>query len=212
MIHYETALKNWVGGDTTSASDQFHRMLDAARQAVELDPGGWMGHSLASVGELWGTRPIDRPASTPTRRSTSTPAPAWRITCPAASMASAAILDEAIAIQTQSLSIDPDYRHADVIEADLGLWNFLVGDLDAARHHLQAALIAQPGNIRAHQRLAAVMAQAGDRASAHDELEVLRGIGAMPTSDYIAASYPFQNGDHADRFRTALCRAGVVMD
>jgi hypothetical protein len=108
--------------------------------------------------------------------------------------------------------VDPAYRHSDVIEADLGLWNFLLGDLDAARHHLEAALIAQPGNIRAHQRLAAVLAQAGDAASAHQELEVLRGIGAMPTSDYIAASYPFQDGDHADRFRTALSRAGVAMD
>lgn len=212
LTHYEAGLKNWVDGDTTSARDQFRGMLDAARQAIELDPGGWMGHSLASAGELFWASSYRQARFHADQAISLNPSAGLAHHLSGCIFGFGGYPAEAIAVQTQVYQVDPAYRHSDVIEADLGLWNFLLGDLDAARHHLQAALIAQPGNIRAHQRLAAVLAQAGDRSSAREELELLRGIGAMPTRDYIIASYPFQDGDHAHRFRTALSHAGVAMD
>ena len=133
MTHYEAGLKNWVGGDTTSARDQFRRMLDAARQAVELDPGGWMGHSLASAGELFGASSYRQARFHADQAISLNPSAGLAHHLSGCIFGFGGYPVEAIAVQTQVYQVDPAYRHTDVIEADLGLWNFLLGDLDAAR-------------------------------------------------------------------------------
>src|SRR5436190_11685155 len=53
LIRYEAALKGWTGGgELETVRGHLRAMLEAARRAVDIDPTGWMGRSLASIGEL----------------------------------------------------------------------------------------------------------------------------------------------------------------
>ena len=112
-------------------------------------------------------------------------------------------------MQTQVYKVDPDYRHADVIEADLGLWTLLLGDLGAARAHLERAVALNPDNLRPRQRLVALAGLEGDPAAARSALAALESAGGALTAEYLAVSYPFQDPAHAAIFHDGLRRAGV---
>lgn len=209
QAQFEIGLDGWLDGDVARARGCFAAMLDAARKAVELDPSGWLGHSLASAGELWSA------SCYPRARQHAEQALRLNPSAGLAQHISGCIVGfggdpaEAVAIQQQVYSVDPDYAHATVIEADLGLWQFLLGDFDRADAHLQAALEQEPRNVRALQRLIAVRARLGDPDGAAEACRKLADAGSAPSMTYLAASYPFQDSAHLDMFREALLLGGV---
>jgi Flp pilus assembly protein TadD len=105
--------------------------------------------------------------------------------------------------------VDPRYGHADVVEADLGLWHLLEGDLSRAADHLQRAIGLEPTNVRARHRQVALAGLAGDPALAREALAAIRDLGGTMDEQYMAASYPFQEPRHAETFRKGLAKAGV---
>ena len=204
QAYFEMGLNGWLVGNVTMARGCFTEMLDAARNSIDLDPRGWMGHSLASAGELFAAG-----AYVPARRHADE---ALRLN-PSAGMAhhfSGCIVGfggdpaEAIAIQELVYSVDPSYRHATVIEADLGLWRFLLGDYEQALAHLDTSLAHNPANQRALQRRVAVRSSLGDVAGARDDAAKLAQVGATPTREQVRASYPFQDSAHGDKLVEAL--------
>lgn len=209
LARFEAGLLGWTAGDMAGARGRFEQMLAAARHAIALDPNGWMGHSLASAGEMWAASSYDR------ARFHADEALRLHPSAGLAHHLSGCIFGfggepaEAIAVQGHVRTVDPHYRHGAVIDADLGLWHFLLGELDVARHHLQRALAAQPGNVRAQQRLAAVLGRAGEREAARTALAALARTSGLPAADYVAASYPFQRPEHATAFADGLRAAGL---
>ena len=210
QAHYEIGLNGWLGGEMAMARDCFVAMLQSARQAVELDPRGWLGHSLTSAGELWAAS-----AYAPARHHADE---ALRLN-PSAGMAhhlSGCIVgfggDPAAAfeIQRHVYAVDPGYRHATVVEADLGLWQFLLGDMEAAQHHLDLSLSHHAGNQRARQRRIAVRARLGDIAGAQADAAELKAQGAVLTRDYVRGSYPFQQASHGQALLEALLASGAI--
>ncbi|AKM10599.1 winged helix-turn-helix domain-containing protein [Croceicoccus naphthovorans] len=206
QAHFEIGLGGWLGGDVALARNCFNQMLSAARASLDLDPRGWMGHSLASAGELWA-----RAAYHPARYHAEE---ALRLN-PSAGLAhhfSGCIAgfggDPAAAIEIQEAVylVDPDYRHATVIEADLGLWHFLCGDVERALDHLDRSLRLNSGNLRALQRRIAARFRLGDIAGAVADGRDLVALGATLKIDQIRASYPFQDEAHADCLLSALAR------
>lgn len=210
LARFEAGLKNWVDGKRADATSQFRALLSDAHRAVELDPNGWMGHALVGVGQLWGGG-----ATYAEARFHADEAICLNPSAGLAQHLSGCVLgfggdlDEAVAVQSGIFRVDPHYRQRDVVESDLGLWAFLRGDLEAARAHLDRALAVAPGNVRARQRLVAVLGQSGEIEAAHAELGKLESFGAPLTGEYVEASYPFQRPEHASLFRQALARAGV---
>jgi DNA-binding winged helix-turn-helix (wHTH) protein len=213
FARFEAGLNHWVDGKRADAAAQFRAMLGDARRAIELDPSGWMGHALVSVGQLWGGG-----ASYAEARFHADEAVSLNPSAGLAQHLSGCVfgfggdLAEAVAMQSGIFRIDPHYRQRDVVESDLGLWAFLSGDLDLARMHLDRALVAAPDNVRARQRLVAVLGQAGEIEAARAELDRLEALGAPLTGAYVEASYPFQRAEHAELFRQSLRRAGVDFD
>jgi TolB-like protein/Flp pilus assembly protein TadD len=212
LIHYETALRGWAGGKRDAVVHMLQEMLGAARRAVEIDPSGWMGHSLASIGELWGAASYARARFHAEQALDLNPSAGLAHHFSGCIYGFGGDLDEAIAIQSQAFRIDPDYLHADVIQADLGLWHFLLGDAEAARSHIDRALALNPKNARARQRLVALLGSLGDIDGARGELARLEALAGPLTAEYLTASYPFQRPEHFARLAAGLKRAGVALD
>lgn len=210
LARFELALKGWTVAGKGALRDAFREMLAAAKTSVELDPSGWMGHALVSAGELWTNY------SFPTARLHASRAIELN---PSASMAyhfSGCIsgfsgdLAAAIAAQETVHRLDPAYAYMDVVEADLGLWRLLQGDLDRAQAHLEKALGINPRNARAKQRQVALAGLRKDAAAASTAVAELHGLGGAMDQGYWLASYPFQDPEHTAIFWKGLTQAGLL--
>jgi TolB-like protein len=212
LIRYETGLKGWVSGDLGGVRRHFQDMLVAARKAIEIDPTGWMGHCLASAGELWSEASYSRARYHADQAIDLNPSAGLAHHFSGCVYGFGGDLDTAVAVQSQAFRVDPNYLHADVIQADLGLWRYLMGDFDAARAHLERSMAENPTNQRARQRQVALLGRLGDEAGAREALEQLVALGGPLTGSYVAASYPFQRREHFELFAEGLRRAGVPVE
>jgi TolB-like protein/Tfp pilus assembly protein PilF len=211
LIRYEAALKGWVGGDVAGVQRHFQDMLAAARKAIEIDPADWMGHSLASVGELWSEASYARARYHADQAIELNPSAGLAHHFSGCIYGFGGELEAAVAVQGQAFHVDPNYLHGDVVQADLGLWRYLMGDFDTSRLHLERAIAENPTNQRARQRQVALLGRLGDEAAAREALEQLVAIGGPLTGAYVAASYPFQRREHFELFAEGLRRAGVPL-
>lgn len=212
LIHFETALKGWVGGNLGSPGQLFEDMLNAARRAIEIDPSNWMGHSLASAGELWAAGAYGKARYHAEQALDLNPSASMAQHFSGCILGFGGELEAAAAIESQVFRVDPKFLHGDVIDADLGLWSFLRNDFDSARLHLDRSVAENPNNLRALQRRVALFGRLGDRAGAQAELTRLEMIGGPLTGAYIEASYPFQRPEHFARFTESLRLGGARLD
>jgi TolB-like protein len=207
---FEQALKGWKGGKSgapSRARDAFRAVLDAASISVELDPASWMGHALMSAGELWTNLSFSRARLHADRAIELNPSASMAHHFSGCISGFAGDLETAIGTQSNVYRVDPRYGHADVVEADLGLWRLLRGELDLAAEHLRRSVGIDPSNLRARQRQIALAGLSGDEALAREALRALEKLGGTLDEQYLAASYPFQDPKHAEIFRKALRKA-----
>jgi TolB-like protein len=211
LARFELALKGWTGaGGGGEIRDIFRDMLAAASTSIELDPSGWMGHALMSAGELWTNFSFPRARFHASRAIELNPSGSMAYHFSGCIYGFAGDLDRAIETQSNVYRVDPGYGHADVVEADLGLWCLLSGDLDGATAHLDRALALNPRNVRARQRRIALAGRVGDAKLARAAIAELRALGGATDEHYLRASYPFQDAKHAATFRESLVRAGLL--
>jgi TolB-like protein len=208
LARFEHALKGWTGGAPGGVRDAFRGMFEAASTSVELDPSSWMGHALMSAGELWTNLSFPRARLHANRALELNPSASLAHHFSGCISGFAGDLEGAIATQTSVYRVDPQYGHADVVEADLGLWHLLAGELDRAAEHLVRAIEINPSNLRARQRQIALAGLSGDAALAREALGALRELDGTLDEKYLGASYPFQDSRHAKRFREGLAAAG----
>ena len=208
LARFEQALKGWTSGASGGVRGTFRSMLDAASTSVELDPASWMGHALMSAGELWTNLSFPRARLHADRAIELNPSASMAHHFSGCIYGFAGDLEGAIATQGNVYRVDPRYRHADVVEADLGLWHLLGGDLKCAGEHLQRSVGINPTNLRARQRQVVLAGLAGERVRAREALQVLKDLGGTMDESYVAASYPFQDSRHAETFRKGLAAAG----
>jgi TolB-like protein len=210
QTRFEQALKGWKRGKAgapADARDAFRRMLEAASTAVELDPASWMGHALMSAGELWTNLSFSRAKLHANRAIELNPSASMAHHFSGCISGFAGDLEAAIATQSNVYRIDPRYGHADVVEADLGLWRLLEGQLDLAAEHLRRSVGIDPSNLRARQRQIALAGLSGDEKLAREALRALEELGGTLDEQYLSASYPFQDPKHAETFRKGLRKA-----
>ncbi|HEY2798295.1 MAG TPA: winged helix-turn-helix domain-containing protein [Thermoanaerobaculia bacterium] len=204
QTRFEQALAGWKGGQVVASREAFRGMLEAASTAVDLDPSSWMGHTLLSAAELWTNLSFARARLHANRALELNPSASMAHHFSGCISGFAGDLDEAIAGQCNVYRVDPRYGHADVVEADLGLWNLLKGELTKAREHLRRSVALDPANVRARQRQIVLAGFSKDSALAREALEALERLGGTMDEPYLAASYPFQDAAHAETFREGL--------
>ena len=210
LARFEKALKGWTSGSPGGVRDTFREMLDAASTSVELDPASWMGHALMSAGELWTNLSFPRARLHVDRAIELNPSASMAHHISGCISGFSGDLEGAVATQGNVYRVDPRYGHADVVEADLGLWHLLAGDLERAAEHLRRALSLNPSNLRAWQRQLALAGLAGNETFAREALEAVKRLGGTIDEQYLAASYPFQDPRHAETFRAGLRAAGLL--
>ncbi len=212
LARFEQALKGWTGGAPGGVRGTFRSMLEAASASVELDPASWMGHALMSAGELWTNLSFPRARLHVNRALELNPSASMAHHFSGCISGFAGDLEGAIGAQTDVYRVDPQYGHADAVEADLGLWNLLEGRLEAAREHLTRAVSLNPSNLRARQRQIALAGISGSDTLAREALAAIRELGGTLDEKYLAASYPFQDPRHAATFRAGLAAAGALRE
>jgi len=210
LARFEQALKGWTGGAPKGIRETFRSMLDAASTSLDLDPAGWMAHALMSAGELWTNLSFQRARLHANRAIELNPSASMAHHFSGCISGFAGDLNGAIAAQSLVYHVDPNYLHADAVEADLGLWCLLDGKLEQAREHLDRAIALNPANLRARQRQIVLAGLAGDDDLARDAVRALEEAGGRLDEHYLTASYPFQDHRHAETFRSGLIGAGVL--
>lgn len=211
LTRFEAALRGWTGGAKGAIKDAFREMHAAAARATALDPSGWMGHALMAAGELWTNYAFPRARFHANRALELNPSASLAYHFSGCIHGFAGDLRSAVAQQETIHRLDPAYPHRDVVEADLGLWRLLEGDLDRARRHLGDSLAHNPRNVRAKQRQIALAGLAGDATLARTALDDLAALSGLPDEAYWRASYPFQDPAHEARFRQGLAAAGLPL-
>ncbi len=204
QTRFEQALKGWKGGRVVGAREAFRGVLEAASISVELDPASWMGHALMSAAELWTNLSVPRARLHADKAIELNPSASMAHHFSGCISGFAGDLKGAIATQSNVFRVDPRYGHAEVVEADLGLWHLLEGDLASAGEHLGRSIAIDPSNLRARQRQIVLAGLTGDAALARDAFRALEELGGTMDEQYLAASYPFQDPKHAERFRAGL--------
>jgi TolB-like protein len=210
LARFEQALKGWTAGALGGVRDTFRGMLEAASTSVELDPASWMGHALMSAGELWTNLSFPRARLHANRALELNPSASMAHHFSGCISGFAGDLPDAIATQGNVYRVDPHYSHADVVEADLGLWHLLAGELPRAAEHLDRSLSVNPGNLRALQRRIVLAGRTGNASLALEALRKLKELGGTMDEQYLAASYPFQDPRHAETFRSGLAAASAL--
>jgi len=215
QARFERALRGWKTGTSQSAAassgaaarDAFRGVLEAASTSVELDPSSWMGHALVAAGELWTNLSFPRARLHANRAIELNPSASMAHHFSGCISGFAGDLEGAIATQHNVYRVDPHYVHAEVVEADLGLWHMLNGELECAGDHLRRAVGLDPSNLRARQRQIVLAGLTGDEALAREALAALEELGGTMDEAYLKASYPFQDERHARIFRKGLAAA-----
>jgi TolB-like protein len=210
LTQFELALKGWTQGKTVSIKDVLRGVLGAAAKSLEIDPTGWMGHALTSVGELWTNASFARARFHADRAIELNPSGWMAYHFSGCIRGFTGDLESAIAMQSLVYRYDPGYAHLDVVEADLGLWHLLSSDFESAEQHLDRSLRINPSNMRARQRLIVLAGCKGDRHAAEAGIAALREMGGVPSESYLVESYPLQDPSHASIFRKGLVASGLL--
>ena len=172
--------------------------------------GAGIGRALMSAAELWTNLSFPRARLHVNRALELNPSASLAHHVSGCISGFAGDLDGAIAEQSQVYRVDPLYGHAEVVEADLGLWHLLKGDLESAGERLRRSVSLDPSNVRARQRQIALAGLSRDAALAAEALTALEKLEGPMDEEYLTASYPFQDAAHARRFRDGLRAAGTV--
>lgn len=197
LARFQQAMAGWGDDSDTAYRDVFRPTLEAAREALVLDPGSWLAQALAGVGELWAnqdhgtaTAHLDRALSL-----NPTSSMAYHFAgCIAGFCGNTA---KAIYNQAQVFRIDPFYPYAAVVEADLGLWHIIDGDSREAARWLDRSTARNPAYVRGVQRRIVLECLLGYNSP---RLPAEQVSPAALSLEQVEVSYPFLRPEHRDLF------------
>ena len=206
LCHYHEGILGWAEDRGAALKVS----LDAAQHAIEIDERDWLGQALEGMGRLWTER--DHPAALERQELAVTLNPS----APLARHFLGCVLEfysrpaEAIPHLQAVMRLDPRYRFGSLCLADEALCQFLLGDLAAAHGLAEKAVRLQPANVRARQRLVAVLAAQGLDDKARAEAAELTRLQPDFSLDYIETTYPFAAAEEREAFVAAIRRAGLL--
>jgi hypothetical protein len=169
-----------------------------------------MGHALMGAGELWTNLSISRARLHANRAIELNPSASMAHHFSGCISGFAGDLKAAIATQNDVYRVDPRYGHADVVEADLGLWHLLEGNLERAASTCSARSARIPRTSGPDSGRSSWRDSPATRRSRARRFRRSRSSEEPWTSVYLAVSYLFQDAKHAETFRKGLRAAEAL--
>ena len=183
--------------------------VEYARAAVAEDDGNWLAHSVLGIALLFGLNETDAAIKELEIAVGLNPSAAEGRHGLGCGLGFAGRPTEALPHLDMVFKLDPRYRNGAAALGDLGLSNFLLGNLDEAIRYLTESATTQPDYVRSRQRLVAALQAAGRADEARAELGRLKAIQPTLSLEYIRKTYPFANQRDLERFTGALRDAGL---
>ena len=203
---YQQALLVWTA-DPIASSGTF---LAAARQAVELDSGNWLGHALLGMSVLWNRRDYDGAALATQRAVELNPSAAMAHQFYGCVLIFDGRPADAVAHLQAALRLNPRGDAATLLLADLALAHLLMRQFDESVYYARRAIAEFAGDVRAWQRLTSSLGHLGLEDEAAEALRRLSRRQRGLSLQYFEATYPFRFPDHRDLFEGGLRKAGWI--
>jgi DNA-binding winged helix-turn-helix (wHTH) protein/tetratricopeptide (TPR) repeat protein len=197
FARFQQAMAGWGAESDTAYRDVFRPTLEAAREALVLDPGSWLAQALAGVGELWANHDHDAATAHLDRAVSLNPTSSMAYHFAGCIAGFCGNTAKAIYNQAQVFRIDPFYPYAAVVEADLGLWHIIEGDSREAARWLDRSTAKNPAYVRGVQRRIVLEGLLGYNSP---RLAVEQIPPAALSLEQVEASYPFLKSEHRDLF------------
>jgi tetratricopeptide (TPR) repeat protein len=206
LCHYHEGILGWA----KHRGEALRLSRDAAEQAVVHDDREWLGHALWGMGRLWTERDFSSALEgTESAVSLNPSAPLARH-CLACILEFSGRPAEALPHLQAILRLDPRYRFRSLALADQSLCHFLLDNFEEAISTAEKAVRAQPGNVRARQRLVAALSLRGLGDKARAAATELHRLQPKLDLVYIEDTYPFMIPEERDRFVDALKTSGLL--
>ncbi|MFQ5927965.1 MAG: adenylate/guanylate cyclase domain-containing protein, partial [Terriglobia bacterium] len=195
-------------GFAADRAEAFAETFRAAEEAVALDDGDWLALATLGFAYLWSRGEYEPGVEAVERAIALNPSAAIAYHFLGCVLEFAGRPAEAIPHLERVTAFDPRYRFKSAALADLALSRFLIGDFEQAVESAKAAIQVQPGNIRAHQRLAATLGHLGREEEARAALEELLRLQPDFSRTFLDVTYPFKDPTHRELFLDGLHKAG----
>jgi tetratricopeptide (TPR) repeat protein len=204
LARFQGALSGWGA----NPGKVFLSTHEAASEAVALDDCDWQAHALLGISSLWCHGAYEKAIAEEEMAIALNPSAAMAFHFSGCVVTfngdPAAALPKLDAV----LQLDPRFQLLPTTLADIGLAHFLLGDHREAIRFYERAIGEQRDHVRAWQRLAACLGAMGRTDEAAAAMATVKRLQPWFNADYIRATYPFRNPQHAALFGEGLKRAG----
>ncbi len=205
FCHYKGAIL----GFSPDRDGSLSQAQQAAERAVAMDDRDWLAHAILGITLVWTERRFERALEHEERATLLNPSSTWARAFLSCVHEFGGAPDKAIVELKAALRLDPRSPFVTFLNADLAIAYFVQGQFDEAIEHANRAVDISPANVRAHQRLAASLAQAGRIDEAQDAFrELLRRQPDFSVA-YIDETYPFRYAKDRELFLEGLRKAGL---
>jgi tetratricopeptide (TPR) repeat protein len=205
LCHY----KNAILGFSTDRDGSLAEARRSAERAVAIDDRDWLAHAILGITLVWTERSFDRALDHEERATALNPSATWARAFLSCVLEFGGAPDKAIPELEAALRLDPHSPLATFFNADLAIAHFVLGQFGHAIEYARRAIDISPANVRARQRLAASLAQAGRIDEAREAFrELLRRQPDLSVA-YIDQTYPFRRVEDRGLFIEGLRKAGL---
>jgi TolB-like protein/Flp pilus assembly protein TadD len=205
LCHYKDAIL----GFSTDKGSSLAQARQAAERAVSLDDRDWLAHAVLGITLMWTERGFERALEHEERAMALNPSSTWARAFLSCVLEFGGAPDRAVPELQVALRLDPHSPFATFINADLAISYFLLRQFEESINYARRALDISPANVRARQRLAASLGQAGRIEEAQTALDQLLRHQPDFSIAYIDETYPFRYPEDRALFIGGLRKAGL---
>ncbi len=205
LCHYKDAIL----GFSTDRGSSLAQARQAAERAVSLDDRDWLAHAVLGITLMWTERGFERALEHEERAMALNPSSTWARAFLSCVLEFGGAPDRAVPELQVALRLDPHSPFATFINADLAISYFLLRQFEESINYARRALDISPANVRARQRLAASLGQAGRIEEAQTALDQLLRHQPDFSIAYIDETYPFRYPEDRALFIDGLRKAGL---
>ncbi len=194
LCRYHQTIFGWMEDRARAFDDVF----TAATQAVALDDGDYLAHTMLGISWLWCRKRHDAGVEELERAVSLNPSAAFAHHLLACVLEFSGRSADAIEHLHLITRLDPHYRWKSYSLADLALSHLSIERFEEGLAFADQALQVWSGNVRALQRRVACLGHLGRLDEGREALQLLRQLQPDFSMSYLRSTYPFKRREQWD--------------